>query len=142
MIFLTFACGMIFSNVNAGLFGLDPTRTAYTDFRPIDGSDRDNSIEVIRNLQTARQFEEMAKILFEGADSLSFCQGIKSKVGDHWLQTVTYSQRSIEIQAEPFSWTVQVYDFKRPKIWDFKKHKQWSKGSTLKYWMVFKIIID
>ena len=67
------AYGFILSNVEAGLFGLDPTRTGYTEYRPTDGSDSDYSIEAIKNLQTARQFEDMAKILFEVTGSLSFC---------------------------------------------------------------------
>ena len=73
MIIFAFTYGFILPNVRAGLFGLDPTRTGYTEYRPTDGSDSDYSIEAIKNLQTARQFEDMAKILFEVAGSLSLC---------------------------------------------------------------------
>lgn len=75
MIIFVLAYGFILSKVKAGLFGLDPTRTGYTEYRPTDGSDSDYSIEAIKNLQTARQLEEMAKILFshKAAGSLSLC---------------------------------------------------------------------
>ena len=65
MIIFALAYGFTFSY--AGLFGLDPSRTGYTEFRPTDGSERD--VEDIKHSQTARQFEEMAQLLFEGADS-------------------------------------------------------------------------
>ena len=73
----------IFSYVKGGLFGLDPTRTGYTEYRPTDGFDSDNSIELIKNLQTLRQFEEMAKILFGGMDSLLLCRSLWSKSKIH-----------------------------------------------------------
>ena len=77
MIISSLAYSFIFSYVKGGLFGLDPTRTGYTEYRPTDGFDSDNSIEFIKNLQTARQFEEMAKILFEGVGSLLLCRSLK-----------------------------------------------------------------
>ena len=77
MIISSLAYSFIFSYVKGGLFGLDPTRTGYTEYRPTAGLDSDNSIESTKNLQTARQFEEMAKILFEGVDSLLLCRCLK-----------------------------------------------------------------
>ena len=77
MIISSLAYSFIFSYVKGGLFGLDPTRTGYAEYRPTDGFDSNNSIEFIKNLQTARLFEEMAKILFEGVDSLLLCRSLK-----------------------------------------------------------------
>ena len=83
MIISFLAYSFIFSYVKGGLFGLDPTRTGYTEYRPTDGFDSDNSIELIKNLQTLRQFEEMAKILFGGMDSLLLCRSLWSKSKIH-----------------------------------------------------------
>ena len=83
MIISFLAYSFIFSYVKGGLFGLDPTRTGYTEYRPTDGFDSDYSIELIKNLQTLRQFEEMAKILFGGMDSLLLCRSLWSKSKIH-----------------------------------------------------------
>lgn len=77
MIISSLVYSFIFSYVKGGLFGLDPTRTGYTEYRPTDGSDSDNPIELIKDLQTPKQFEEMAKILLEGVDSLLLCRSLK-----------------------------------------------------------------
>ena len=77
MIISSLVYSFIFSYAKGGLFGLDPTRTGYAEYRPTDGFDSNNSIEFIKNLQTARLFEEMAKILFEGVDSLLLCRSLK-----------------------------------------------------------------
>ena len=60
--------------MNAGFFGLDPTRTGYAKNRPSKESGTDFSAAVMRTLspKTLSQFKVMAEILLAGIDFLSF----------------------------------------------------------------------